>query len=113
VIFSRDHKTRDMFDPQARIGLHRKERLRRSWAKLFREEILPEFPVRVDPAAPALRQRTFAGDLPGAHGEVGQVVFRGSFSPIARLHAHLLEHAIARAGDGGGAVLRHAEASGT
>jgi hypothetical protein len=45
LIFTRDHKTRDMFDPLARFGPHRKERLQRSWAKLFREEVLPELPV--------------------------------------------------------------------
>src|SRR3972149_7556289 len=45
LIFAKDHKTRDMFDPLARFGRHRKSRLERSWAKLFREEILPELPV--------------------------------------------------------------------
>ena len=45
MIFAKDHKTRDMFDPLARFGPHRKERLKRSWARLFREEILPELPV--------------------------------------------------------------------
>ena len=45
MIFANDHKTRDMFDPLARFGPHRKERLKRSWARLFREEILPELPV--------------------------------------------------------------------
>ena len=89
-----DHKTRDMFDPQARFGPHRKERLRRSWAKLFREEILPEFPVRVDPAAPALRQRPFEGDLPGAHGEVGQIIFRESLPSIVPKPAPVLPQAV-------------------
>ena len=34
-----------MFDPLARFGPHRRRRLEKSWAKLFREEILPVLPV--------------------------------------------------------------------
>jgi hypothetical protein len=45
LIFAKDHKTLDMFDPLARFGPHRRERLEKSWARLFREEILPELPV--------------------------------------------------------------------
>jgi hypothetical protein len=45
VIFTKDHKTRNMFDPLARFGPHRRRRLEQSWAKLFRDEILPELPV--------------------------------------------------------------------
>jgi hypothetical protein len=45
VFFAKDHKTRDMFDPLARFGRHRRNRLEKSWARLFREEILPVLPV--------------------------------------------------------------------
>lgn len=45
VFFVKDHKTRDMFDPLARFGPHRRNRLEKSWARLFREEILPVLPV--------------------------------------------------------------------
>jgi len=45
MIFTKDHKTRDMFDPLARFGPHRRCLLEGSWAKLFREEILHELPV--------------------------------------------------------------------
>ena len=45
MFFAKDHKTRDMFDPLARFGPHRRNRLEKSWAKLFREEILPVLPV--------------------------------------------------------------------
>jgi hypothetical protein len=34
-----------MFDPLARFGPHRRNRLEKSWARLFREEILPVLPV--------------------------------------------------------------------
>ena len=46
MIFTKDHKTRDMFDPLARFGRHRRGLLEGSWAKLFREEILHELPVQ-------------------------------------------------------------------
>jgi len=45
MIFTKDHKTRDMFDPLARFGPHRRGLMEGSWAKLFREEILHELPV--------------------------------------------------------------------
>jgi hypothetical protein len=45
LIFAKDNKTLDMFDPLAHFGPHRRERLEKSWARLFREEILPELPV--------------------------------------------------------------------
>ena len=45
MFFVKDHKTRDMFDPLARFGPHRRNRLEKSWARLFREEILPVLPV--------------------------------------------------------------------
>lgn len=58
MLFAKDHKTRDMFDPLARFGRHRKSRLERSWARLFREEILPELPVH--------KLRPFYSDTMGA-----------------------------------------------
>ena len=45
MIFTKDHKTRDMFDPLAQFGTHRKQRLKNSWTMPFQEEILPELPV--------------------------------------------------------------------
>lgn len=44
MIFTNDHKTRDMFDPLARFASHRRRFLEASWAKLFPEDILHEVP---------------------------------------------------------------------
>jgi len=45
LLFAKDRKTLDMFGPLARFGPHRRERLEKSWARSFREKILPERPV--------------------------------------------------------------------
>lgn len=45
MIYTKDHKTLDMFDPYPFLGPKRKQRIQASWAKLFREEILPTLPV--------------------------------------------------------------------
>lgn len=45
MIHTKDHKTLDMFDPFPFLGPKRKQRIEASWAKLFREEILPVLPV--------------------------------------------------------------------
>jgi len=45
MIYTKDHKTRDMFDPFPFLGPKRKERIEASWAKVFREHILPNLPV--------------------------------------------------------------------
>jgi len=45
MIHTKDHKTLDMFDPFPFLGPRRKARIEASWAKLFREEILPALPV--------------------------------------------------------------------
>ena len=45
MIYTKDHKTRDMFDPFPFLGLKRKQRIEESWAKVFREHILPTLPV--------------------------------------------------------------------
>jgi len=45
MIYTKDHKTLDMFDPFPFLGPKRKQRIEASWAKLFREEILPILPV--------------------------------------------------------------------
>ena len=46
MFFTTDHKTLDMFDPLPRLGPKRKELMTKSWAQLFREQILPELPVQ-------------------------------------------------------------------
>ncbi|MBI5634903.1 MAG: transposase [Nitrospirae bacterium] len=43
----KDHKTPYIFDPFAFLGPKRRQMLDRSWAKLFREEILLELPVKL------------------------------------------------------------------
>lgn len=43
----KDHKTPYIFDPFVFLGPKRRQMLDRSWAKLFREEILLELPVRL------------------------------------------------------------------
>ena len=45
MIYTRDHKTLDMYDPFPFLGPKRKQRIEESWAKLFRQEILPVLPV--------------------------------------------------------------------
>jgi hypothetical protein len=45
MIYTKDHKTRDMFDPFPFLGPKRKQRIEESWAKIFREHILPTLPV--------------------------------------------------------------------
>ena len=46
MFFTTDHKTIDMFDPLPRLGPKRKELMTKSWAHLFREQILPDLPVQ-------------------------------------------------------------------
>jgi hypothetical protein len=45
MIHFKDHKTLDIFDPFAFLGPKRKRLMDTSWAKLFRDEILPGLPV--------------------------------------------------------------------
>ena len=45
MINIKDHKTPDMFDPFPFLGPKRKQRIEESWAKIFREHILPTLPV--------------------------------------------------------------------
>ena len=45
MIHIKDHKTPDMFDPFPFLGPKRKQRIEASWAKIFREHILPILPV--------------------------------------------------------------------
>ena len=45
MIHIKDHKTPDMFDPFPFLGPRRKQRIEASWAKIFREHILPTLPV--------------------------------------------------------------------
>jgi hypothetical protein len=46
MFFTADHKTLDMFDPFPRLGPKRKDLIKKSWAHLFREQILPNLPVQ-------------------------------------------------------------------
>jgi hypothetical protein len=45
MINIKDHKTLNIFDPFAFLGPKRKKLIDTSWAKLFRDQILPELPV--------------------------------------------------------------------
>lgn len=45
MIYVKDHKQLDMFNPFDQLGLKRLARLEASWAHLFREEILHKLPV--------------------------------------------------------------------
>lgn len=45
MIHIKDHKTRDMFNPFAHLGPKRLALLEKSWAHLFREEVLHRLPV--------------------------------------------------------------------
>lgn len=47
MYFVKDHKTIDMFDRFAHLGPKRRALLDRTWAKLFREEVLPQLPVHL------------------------------------------------------------------
>jgi len=45
MIHTKDHKTLNMFEPFAHLGPKRLKLMEQSWAKLFRDEILPDLPV--------------------------------------------------------------------
>ncbi|HDZ62525.1 MAG TPA: hypothetical protein ENH40_05210 [Nitrospirae bacterium] len=45
MIYTKDHKTVNIFDPFNYLGPKRKSLIENSWAKIFRDEILPELPV--------------------------------------------------------------------
>lgn len=45
MIYAKDHKTRNFFDPWEHLGPKRKKMLTSSWAGLFQKEILPILPV--------------------------------------------------------------------
>ena len=45
MIYTKDHKTVNIFDPFDYLGPKRKSLIETSWAKIFRDEILPELPV--------------------------------------------------------------------
>ena len=45
MIYVKDHKQRDMFNPFAHLGTKRLAALESSWAHLFREEILHNLPA--------------------------------------------------------------------
>jgi len=45
MIHFKDHKTLNIFDPLAFLGPKRKKLMDTSWARLFRDQILPELPV--------------------------------------------------------------------
>lgn len=47
MFFVKDHKTIDMFDRFAHLGPKRRALLDRTWAKLFRDEVLPCLPVHL------------------------------------------------------------------
>lgn len=47
MFYTKDHKTLNMFDPLDRFGPKRRKLLERSWAKVFRDDILPELPVEL------------------------------------------------------------------
>jgi hypothetical protein len=47
VFYTKDHKTINMFDPYAYLGPKRRDLLDTSWAKLFRDEVLPNLPVEI------------------------------------------------------------------
>jgi len=65
MIYTKDHKTRDMFDPFPFLGPKRKQRIEESWARIFREHILPTLPVekvfsRYDPVMGAPTKELYA-----------------------------------------------------
>ena len=47
LFYTKDHKTIDMFDHYAYLGPKRRELLDTSWAKLFRDEVLPNLPIDI------------------------------------------------------------------
>ena len=47
MFHTKDHKTRYMLDPFPHFGPKRRKLLEQSWAKVFRDEILPELPVHM------------------------------------------------------------------
>lgn len=47
MFYIKDHKTLDMFDPFAFLGPKRRSILDTTWAKTFREDILPDLPVEI------------------------------------------------------------------
>jgi len=47
VIYAKDHKTCDMFDPFTHLGPKRLKMLTESWPGLFRRELLPNLPVHL------------------------------------------------------------------
>lgn len=47
MFFTKDHKTIDMFDHFKFLGPKRRGLLDSTWAKLFRDEILPNLPVHL------------------------------------------------------------------
>lgn len=47
MIYAKDHKTYDMFDPFAHLGPKRLKMLTDSWPGLFRRELLPNLPVHL------------------------------------------------------------------
>lgn len=47
MFFTKDHKTIDMFDRFAHLGPKRRALLDQTWAKLFRDEVLPNLPVHL------------------------------------------------------------------
>jgi hypothetical protein len=54
MIYVKNHKQGDLFDPWAHLGPKRRKLLDRSWAGLFREHILEELPV--DELAPFFKE---------------------------------------------------------
>lgn len=47
MLYAKDHKTIDMFDRYQYLGPKRRALLDSSWAKLFRDEVLPNLPVHL------------------------------------------------------------------
>lgn len=47
MLYAKDHKTIDMFDRYQYLGPKRRALLASSWAKLFRDEVLPNLPVHL------------------------------------------------------------------
>lgn len=45
MLHAKDHKTRDMFEPFGFLGPKRLQRMKQTWAGIFRDEILAEMPV--------------------------------------------------------------------
>jgi len=65
MIYVKDHKTPDMFDPFPFLGPKRKQRIEASWARIFREHILLTLPVekvfsKYDPAMGAPTKELYA-----------------------------------------------------